>query len=305
MSTSTESEPIVAEQQEAKKPRLGKIVRWAVRVTSIPIFALLMISLVPALASFGISAKDDQIIALGMSATALGFILAWRWAGIGGAVAAVGVGVMLSEVDGPIFADPFSIAFGLQAILFLISWALNSTLDQAAAPRLAWGKRVAVCLLVLFAIGGALAIYRGPGPTRVPKEKAAFVGLWDNGTGFKLEITAEGRAKITQEKDAKVEPCNTPLTTEGQGEFLINFRTDDVLELTSGVLGSPKVYHIDRRPQPQGKQIKMVLNGSDPYQAKSAMILVKTPTPNPPAPASAAQAQSSDSAAKKPEPPGH
>jgi hypothetical protein len=272
---SSNPETPLPEQAKPAGARLGKTVRWAVRITSIPIFGLLLLSLVPALASFSISANDDKIIALGMCATAVGFALGWRWPGPGGALAALGVGAMLSQADGSIFGDPFSIAFGLQAVLFLISWAVNSPPGKTTAPRITWIKRAAVGLLVVAVIAGVLAIYRGPGPMRVPKEKEAFVGVWDNGAGFVMEITSDGRAKIRQEKDAKVEACNTPLPAGGEGEFLVSFPTDDRLELSSGVLQSPKVYHIDRRPMRRSKEIKLVLNASDPYQPRSGLVLVK------------------------------
>lgn len=274
---STDIEPAVntPPPQEVKTGRVATIVRWAVRITSLPVFSLLMVSLVPALGSFAISARDDKIIALGMCGAALGFVLGWRWAGIGGLLACLGVGAMLSQADGSIFADPFAIAFGLQAILFLISWALNSQWGKIARPQLTPLKTIAVCLLAISAIAGAVVIYSGPGPTPIPKEKQIYIGIWESSQGFKLEITAQGRARVNQDKDAKVEPFNTPLNGVAHGDYLVNFRTDDQLELTRGPLQVSKVYHIDRRPLPGQKETRMVLNGSDPYQPKSGMLLVK------------------------------
>jgi len=258
-----------------KTARVAKTVRWAVRITSVPVFGLLMVSLLPALGSFGISARDDKIIAVGMCGAAVGFVLGWRWAGLGGALACVGVGAMLLQSDGWIFADPFAVAFGLQAVLFLISWALNSQWGKAARPELITIKAVAVCLLTLSAVAGAVVLYRGPGPVPVPREKQIYIGTWDSGTGFKLKITAQGHASITEEKDAKVEPFNSPLNSTGKGDFLVSFRSDDELELSQGPLHSSKMYHIDRRPIPGQKVTKMVLNGSDPYQPKRGILLVK------------------------------
>jgi hypothetical protein len=235
-----------------KTARVAKTVRWAVRITSVPVFGLLMVSLLPALGSFGISARDDKIIAVGMCGAAVGFVLGWRWAGLGGALACVGVGAMLLQSDGWIFADPFAVAFGLQAVLFLISWALNSQWGKAARPELITIKAVAVCLLTLSAVAGAVVLYRGPGP-----------------------VPAQGHASITEEKDAKVEPFNSPLNSTGKGDFLVSFRSDDELELSQGPLHSSKMYHIDRRPIPGQKETKMVLNGSDPYQPKRGILLVK------------------------------
>lgn len=279
MSTILEAPTTDTQARPSKTHRIGPIVRWAARLTSIPILCLLLTSLIPALASFGISAKDDRIIALGMCATVLGFVLAWRWAGLGGGMAGVGVAAMLAQADGSILGDPFSIAFGLQAILFLISWIINSPLSNAAAPQIAWVKRAAACALILGAGVGAAMIVRGPGPTPLAKEKEVFTGVWESTPGFEMEITADGRAAVSQAPEARVEACNTPLRSAGRGDFLITFPTDERLQLTRGALSQPKLYHIDRRPFKEGKTIKMILNASDPYKASSAIVLVKKQTP--------------------------
>jgi hypothetical protein len=254
---------------------LGKILRWAVRLTSVPVFAMLMISLVPALGSFSISPREDKILALALCGIGMGFVLGWRWAGIGGALAVLSVAVVLTQGDNSLFADPFALAFGLQGLLFLISSAVNSQQHEGKPVHWTWLKRAAAGALALLAVGGVVAILRGPGATAIPKDKEAYVGVWENSAGFTLEITSEGRAKVMEDKEAKVAECNTPVKPGESGEFLANFRSDDKLELSSGVVGGSKVYHIDRRPFPQNKQIKMVLNGSDPYVRTNGLILIK------------------------------
>jgi len=94
-----------------------------------------------------------------------------------------------------------------------------------------------------------------------------------------MAITTDGHAKISQAKDSKVERWNSPIVPGGSGVFLVYFRGDERLELTTGLFGGSKVYHIDSNPHAQGKQIKMVLNGSDPYKTSSGMVLVKKPPP--------------------------
>jgi len=121
-------------------------------------------------------------------------------------------------------------------------------------------------------VAGAAIILRGPGPTPVTRERAAYVGVWTNGGGFQMEITRDGRAKVTRDKDAKVASCNTPVPAGGSGEFLIAFK-DNRLELSSGILGQTKTYHIDRPPFPRRRQVTMILNGSDPYSRTNGMIL--------------------------------
>ena len=125
-----------------------------------------------------------------------------------------------------------------------------------------------------------MVLLRGPGPVQIPKGKEAFVGTWEDGAGFTLEITSEGRAKVAEEKTAKVLPCNTPVQPGETREFIASFRTDDILELSSGAIGPAKVYHVDRRPLSQKDRIRMVLNGSDPYVRTNAMVLVKRTLPS-------------------------
>ncbi len=275
MNASTETEAAVPAE---KRSRIGYLFCWAARLASLPVFALLLLSLVPALANFGVSPKDDKIIAVGLSGIAVGFIVGWLWAGVGGLLALGSVGLILTQEEGGMASDPFAVAFALQGILFLISWALNSSRKSAdiTPPRLLWLKWGAAGVLALLAIAGAAVILRGPAPIPVGREKEAYVGTWDNGSGFALEISAEGRAKVSQKKDAKVAPCNTPVVPGSSAEFLVEFR-DDRIELSSGALGQTKIYHIDRWPFHQGKQIKMVLNGSDPYVRTNGIILFKKP----------------------------
>jgi len=276
MSTDTETQQTVL---QTRKGRIGKIVRWAARLTSIPILALLLIPLIPAVANFGVAAKDDRIIAVGLCCTCLGFLVGWRWAGIGGLVALLGVGVMLGQEEGPISADPFSVAFGLQGILFLISWALNASASTGENQRptsrgILWLKGLAAGVLVVAAGAGAWVIWLGPPPTPVPKEREPYVGTWESGDGFRMQITTEGRARITIEKDAKMAPCNAPMPPGESGEFLAEFH-DNRLELSEGVLGEKKTYQIDRRPFTRRNVTRMVLNGSDPYSRTNGMLLVK------------------------------
>src|SRR5579862_5445736 len=97
MSTTVEPEVDTSLPNASKTVRVAKIVRWAARITSIPVFGLLLVSLVPALTSFGISAKDDRIITAGMCSAALGFIVGWLCPGIGGILVGVGVATMCSQ----------------------------------------------------------------------------------------------------------------------------------------------------------------------------------------------------------------
>lgn len=259
----------------SRQSRLPSLIRWAARITSIPVFAMLMISLVPSLMSFSLSTKEDKLVALALCAVAIGFLVAWRWPGVGGWIAILGVVVVLRESDASLFSDPFSLAFGLQALLFLISWAVSAQIGKTSAPGYLWVRRVVAAVFALAAMCGVLMILRGPGPTPLGKGREAFVGSWDSGTGFSLELTSDGRARVSADKTAKVQSCNTPVQPGESKEFTASFRSDDVLELSSGTLGASKLYHVDRRPFTQKNQIKMVLNGSDPYARTNGLVLIK------------------------------
>jgi len=272
MTTDVQAPP---EAPTASKSRVTKIVRWGVRLTSLPVLALALISLLPTLVHFSVAARDDRMNAYGLCGVCLGFLLAWRWPAIGGGISLASIGVIAAQAEGGLAGDPFTIAFALQAILFLISAVLNLRSDRPATPLTAWVKGAAIGLLAICAIAGAVIIYRGPGPEPVPKEKARYVGIWDSGTGLQIELTKAGAAKVTQAGDSKVAACNTPVKPGETKVFNAAFRGDDFLELASGALGEAKVYRIQQRPHQDGKQMKMTLNASDPYQGTNGMVLVR------------------------------
>ena len=264
-----------AEAPTAPKSRVAKIVRWGVRLTSLPVLVLALISLLPTLVHFSVAARDDRMNAFGLCGVCLGFLLAWRWPAVGGGISLVSIGVIAAQAEGGLTGDPFSIAFALQAILFLISSVLNLRSDRPATRVTGSVKGAAIGLLAICAIAGVVVIYRGEGPTPVPKEKARYLGAWDSGTGLQIELTKAGEAKVTQAGDSKVAACNTPVKPGETKVFNAIFRGDDFLELASGALGETKVYRIQQRPRREGKQTKMILNASDPYQETNGLVLVR------------------------------
>lgn len=271
----TTDAPPPPEAPAPAKSRVAKIVRWGVRFTSLPVLGLALVSLLPTLANFSVAARDDRITAFGLCGVCAGFVLGWRWAAVGGGISLAGIGVIVAQADGGLMGDPFTIAFALQAILFLISAVFNLQSGRPAAPAMGWVKGAVIGVLALCAIAGAVIIYRGPGPEAVPKEKARYLGVWDSGTGLKMEISKSGQAKVTMAGDSKVAACNTPVQPGEAKVFNATFRGDDFLELASGALGEAKVYRIQQRPHRDGKQMKMTLNASDPYQVTNGMVLVR------------------------------
>jgi hypothetical protein len=272
MSTDVQPPP---EAPTAPKSRVAKIVRWGVRLTSLPVLALALISLLPTLVHFSVAARDDRMNAYGLCGVCVGFLLAWRWPAVGGGISLVGIGVIAAQAEGGLVGDPFTIAFALQAILFLISSVLNLRSDRPATAVTGSLKGAAIGLLAICVIAGAVIIGRGPGPDPVPKEKTRYVGFWDSGKGLQIELTKTGEAKVTEAGDAKVAACNTPVKPGETKVFNATFRGDDFLELASGVLGETKVYRIQQRPRHEGKETKMTLNASDPYQVTNGLVLVR------------------------------
>ena len=117
-------------------PRIVTIIRWIARIWSILIFALAVLV---------IRTPDPWVvepvpladrIAMGLfGAAILGSLIAWRWEGLGGAIAIASVvgddvfvritrgGGPWSQVLTP--AAPLEFLFGLPGILFLVCWALS------------------------------------------------------------------------------------------------------------------------------------------------------------------------------------
>lgn len=273
MTTDVQTPP---EARTAPKSRVAKIVRWGARLTSLPVLVLALISLLPTLVHFSVSARDDRMNAFGLCGVCAGFLLAWRWPAVGGGISLASIGVIATQAEGGLTGDPFSVAFTLQAILFLISAVLNFRSERPAPPAMGLMKGAAIGLLAICVIAGAVIIYRGPGPTPVPKEKERYLGVWDSGTGFQIELTRAGEAKVTQARDSKVAACNTPVTPGETKVFNVTLRGDDFLELVSGALGDTKAYRIQQRPHKDGKQVKMTLNASDPYQGTNGLVLVRS-----------------------------
>jgi hypothetical protein len=231
--------------------------------------------------SFHVSAREDRIIALGLCLTCAGLVLAFKWDGLGGALMLLGVGAMLTQGESLLYPDPFSIAFGLQGLLFLTSWLIRGRpIPQTGVTHIGWTRKAALGVLAVAAVLGAAAIVRGPGPATIPRDKQSCIGLWKDGKGFTLEITADGRAKVSQEKGSKPNATLSPVAPGQTAAFIANFAGDDRLELSSSALGSSKIYHIDRYPPPGNKPgARMVLNGTEPYDRSGGVPLVNNQPP--------------------------
>ena len=117
-------------------PRIVTIIRWIARIWSILIFALaVLVIIIPDPYTVKPVPLADQI-AMGLFGVAiLGSLIAWRWEGLGGAIAIASVvgddvfcritrgGGLWSQVLTP--ASPLVFLFGFPGILFLVCWALS------------------------------------------------------------------------------------------------------------------------------------------------------------------------------------
>ena len=278
MSDQPQPPPAVPHPQST---RVGKIVRWSARVASLPTLALISVSLVPTLAHFSVAASDERKLAYCLCGAVAGLLAGWRWPGIGGFLVVVSVGLIAAQNDGGLFADPFTIAFGLQGLLFLLSWGLNQPRGTGdPGVGLGWGRKAAVGLLALAALGGVGLLLRGPEAESLPKGKELLAGTWESAAGLKLEISIEGKATLTCPKDSKVDPWNLPASGPGTNDYKLFLRGGDTLELTAaGTFGESKNYHVDRWPRFMAKQTRMVLNGSDPYKPDGGIVLVRQAPP--------------------------
>ena len=101
------------------------------------------------------------------------------------------------------------------------------------------------------------------GPTPLPQERQAFVGVWKSESGFQLEIKAEGTANIKQianRDNPDYEALNIWVAPKNIEGMRVKFTGGNNLEVAIPSLYG-KVYHIDRAPFIEDGRTKIVLNG--------------------------------------------
>ena len=117
-------------------PRIVTIIRWIARIWSILIFALAVLVIrTPDPWVVEPVPLADQIVMGLFGVAILGSLIAWRWEGLGGAIAIASVvahdvttrimggGGAWSQLLTP--ASPLVFLFGFPGILFLVCWALS------------------------------------------------------------------------------------------------------------------------------------------------------------------------------------
>ncbi|MCJ7667472.1 MAG: hypothetical protein MUP04_04170 [Anaerolineae bacterium] len=115
-------------------PRIVTIIRWIARIWSILIFVLaLLVIITPDPYVVEPVPLADRILMGFFGVAILGLLIAWRWEGLGGAIAiasAVGHDATFRITRGYWFlklppSAPLEFLFVLPGILFLVCWALS------------------------------------------------------------------------------------------------------------------------------------------------------------------------------------
>lgn len=98
----------------------------------------------------------------------------------------------------------------------------------------------------------------------VPKEKEAFVGVWQSPSGFQIQILQEGYANVFQPLDS-LHPEYKKLSIRKANAvynfgFEVEFLGDTALQLSKPYM-SGRMYSVNRTPFMDADTMKMILNG--------------------------------------------
>ncbi|HLN54006.1 MAG TPA: hypothetical protein VK212_09890 [Lentimicrobium sp.] len=109
--------------------------------------------------------------------------------------------------------------------------------------------------IILFSCGGA---------EPVPKQKEAFIGVWQSPSGFQIQILKEGYANVFQPMDS-LHPEYERLRIQKANEvynfgFEVIFHGDTTIQLKKPYHGG-KVYQITRNPFMDADTMKVIING--------------------------------------------
>jgi hypothetical protein len=121
---------------------------------------------------------------------------------------------------------------------------------------------VKLFLLLLLSI---LAIFSGSciklnKPIPIPKEKEAFIGIWESSSGFKIEIKSEGIATILQGASRTLPGYDPEFDLLPGRKPHVFFKGDTVLNLLDPFNYS-RDFKIDLLPVKDSSGVKMILNG--------------------------------------------
>ncbi len=112
--------------------RIANTISWMARITSAAVIAFILLFALPDLfgseGSGGEMSSEDALIYLFFPvSTLVGLVLAWKWEGLGGLIAILGLVALL--ILRPDLASNFIPMIGIPGFLFLMNWYL--TRDQS------------------------------------------------------------------------------------------------------------------------------------------------------------------------------
>lgn len=102
------------------------------------------------------------------------------------------------------------------------------------------------------------------GTDPVPKEKEAYVGVWQSPSGFQIQILKEGYANVFQPMDS-LHPEYERLRIQKANDvynfgFAVVFHGDTTIQLKKPYQGG-KIYQITRSPFMDADTMKVIING--------------------------------------------
>ena len=100
------------------------------------------------------------------------------------------------------------------------------------------------------------------GPTPIPKEKEAFIGIWKSEAGFELEILQDGTANVYQNTDPSnpdYESLNIKPAPDEIVGAQVNFLAENKLQIIKP-LNYAREYKINYAPYFEDGKYFMVLN---------------------------------------------
>lgn len=107
----------------------------------------------------------------------------------------------------------------------------------------------------------ATSIFNSPKP--IPPDKSMFVGVWNSGSGFELQIRSDGTAEILQDVNARgatFENLNIKVAPSHIEGAIVEFWGDSTLFVVRHFYYTGR-YRIDKYPYSDSGLYKMVLNG--------------------------------------------
>lgn len=114
---------------------------------------------------------------------------------------------------------------------------------------------LATIVFMMFSCGGV---------EPVPKEKEAYIGVWQSPSGFQIQILPEGYANVFQPMDS-LHPEYAKLRIQRANEvynfgFEVVFLGDTAIQIKKRYTDGKK-YTINRKPFYDSDTMKMVING--------------------------------------------